>query len=91
MVGISPYASISLVLVLTALLPLSSQAQDAFQTFKQLDTTAKMPKLNAFIAPGTAPQGSKLREIALEAKLTANGDPVQDGLSDRDRPHDHQG
>ena len=81
MVGISPYARISLALVLTALLPLSSQAQDAFQTFKQLDTTAKMPKLNAFIAPGTAPQGSKLREIALEAKLTANGDPVQDGLS----------
>ncbi|WP_431322628.1 hypothetical protein [Rhizobium sp. YTU87027] len=81
MVGISPYARISLALVLTALLPLSSQAQDAFQTFKQLDTTAKMPKLNAFIAPGAVPQGSKLHEVALEAKLTANGEAVQDGLS----------
>jgi len=81
MVGISPYARISLALAFTALLPLSSQAQDAFQTFKQLDTTAKMPKLNAFIAPGTAPQGSKLHEVALEAKLTVNGDAVQDGLS----------
>ncbi|OWW01745.1 hypothetical protein ATY81_24045 [Rhizobium sp. R72] len=81
MVGISPYARISLTLVLTALLPLSGQAQDAFQTFKQLDTTAKMPKLNAFIAPGAVPQGSKLHEVALEAKLTANGEAVQDGLA----------
>ncbi|MBB3544425.1 MULTISPECIES: hypothetical protein [unclassified Rhizobium] len=81
MVGISPFARISLAFVFAALLPLSGQAQEAFQTFKQLDTTAKMPKLNAFIAPGTAPQGSKLREVALEAKLTANGDAVQDGLS----------
>ncbi|WP_306907191.1 hypothetical protein [Rhizobium mesoamericanum] len=81
MVGISPYARIGLTLAFTALLPLSSQAQDAFQSFKQLDTTAKMPKLNAFIAPGTAPQGKKLHEIAIEAKLTANGDAVQDGLS----------
>ncbi|MBB3318914.1 hypothetical protein FHT77_004823 [Rhizobium sp. BK181] len=81
MVGISPFARTSLAFVFAALLPLSGQAQEAFQTFKQLDTTAKMPKLNAFIAPGTAPQGSKLREVALEAKLTANGDAVQDGLS----------
>ncbi|RDJ13071.1 hypothetical protein [Rhizobium grahamii] len=81
MVGISPFARISLAFVFAALLPLSGQAQEAFQTFKQLDTTAKMPKLNAFIAPGAAPQGSKLREVALEAKLTANGDAVQDGLS----------
>ncbi len=79
--GISPYARISLAVAFSVLLPLGSQAQDAFQTFKQLDTTAKMPKLNAFIAPGTAPQGSKLHEVALEAKLTANGDAVQDGLS----------
>jgi len=81
MVGISPFARTSLAFVFAALLPLSGQAQEAFQTFKQLDTTAKMPKLNAFIAPGTAPQGSKLREVALEAKLTANGEAVQDGLS----------
>ncbi|MBW9114941.1 hypothetical protein JNB88_14975 [Rhizobium cauense] len=81
MVGISPYGRISLALAFAALLPFGSQAQEAFQTFKQLDTTAKMPKLNAFIAPGAATQGSNLHAVALEAKLTTNGDAVQDGLS----------
>ncbi|OCJ14576.1 hypothetical protein A6U87_25505 [Rhizobium sp. AC44/96] len=81
MLGILPYARMSLVAALVALTPLGAGAQDAFKDFKQLDTTAKMPKLNAFIAPGEAPAGSKLQEVQLEAKLTANGDPVADGLS----------
>ncbi|KQV81552.1 hypothetical protein [Rhizobium sp. Root1220] len=81
MVGILPYVRMSLAVVLVALSPLGAQAQDAFKEFKQLDTTTKMPKLNAFIAPGTAPVGSKLHDVALEAKLTGNGDPVEEGLS----------
>lgn len=81
MLGILPFARLSLAVVLVAVMPLGAGAQDAFNDFKQLDTTAKMPKLNAFIAPGTTPEGSKLHAVALEAKLTASGDPVQDGLS----------
>jgi hypothetical protein len=81
MPGILPFARLSLAVVLVTVMPLGAGAQDAFNDFKQLDTTAKMPKLNAFIAPGTAPEGSKLHAVSLEAKLTANGDAVQDGLS----------
>ncbi|QFY60106.1 hypothetical protein FZ934_06470 [Rhizobium grahamii] len=81
MLGILRYARLSLAAGLLVLSPLATQAQEAFKDFKQLDTTAKMPKLNAFIAPGTAPEGSKLHAVSLEAKLTANGEAVQDGLS----------
>jgi major membrane immunogen (membrane-anchored lipoprotein) len=81
MPGILPIARSGLAAALVALTPLSATAQDAFKEFKQLDTTAKMPKLNAFIAPGGVPQGTKLHAVALEAKLTASGDAVQDGLS----------
>jgi major membrane immunogen (membrane-anchored lipoprotein) len=81
MVGILPYARKTIAAALVALMPVTAGAQDAFKEFKQLDTTAKMPKLNAFIAPGSAPEGTKLHSVALEAKLTAAGDAVQDGLS----------
>ncbi|MDM9628100.1 hypothetical protein QTL95_19595 [Rhizobium sp. S152] len=81
MPGIMPTARLSLAALMVALAPFGARGQDAFQEFKQLDTTAKMPKLNAFIAPGNVPAGSKLHAVALEAKLTASGEPVQDGLS----------
>ncbi|NSZ16777.1 hypothetical protein [Agrobacterium vitis] len=55
-------------------------AEDAFKSFKQLDSTAKMPKLNAFSTPiAPAPQShSKL--IRFEAKLDNDGQPLQQGL-----------
>ncbi len=57
------------------------RAQDAFKEFKQLDNTSKkMPKLNAFLAPGAAKNAAALRDVALQAKLTADGAPVQQGL-----------
>jgi hypothetical protein len=53
---------------------------DAFKTFHQLDSTAKMPKLNAFsAAPGMS--GAAARDVRFEAKLTANGEAMQDGLA----------
>ncbi|MGO7428991.1 hypothetical protein ACCT09_57130, partial [Rhizobium ruizarguesonis] len=39
------------------------------------------PKLDAFIAPGAVPEGVKLRDVPMEAKLTADGTPVEEGLS----------
>jgi len=68
-----------------AALGLLSQAafsQDAFKDFKQLGGTPKMPKLNAFTAP-SAPNApaSTARDIAMEAKLTSEGEAVKEGLS----------
>ncbi|NLS05262.1 hypothetical protein HGP14_18100 [Rhizobium sp. P32RR-XVIII] len=81
MPGILPFTRMAFVLVLTALLPFSASAENAFKGFKQLDTTTKMPKLNAFIAPGSTQQNAALREVEIEAKLTESGEPVRDGLS----------
>ncbi|MFK3693124.1 hypothetical protein ACI2J4_23005 [Agrobacterium tumefaciens] len=60
----------------------ASLAQDAFKDFKQLGGTPKMPKLNAFTAP-SAPNApaSTARDIAMEAKLTSEGEAVREGLS----------
>jgi hypothetical protein len=55
-------------------------AQDAFKTFKQLDSTAKMPKLNAF-SPAITNPVPVARDVHLDAKLTANGQPMQAGLT----------
>jgi hypothetical protein len=65
------------------LVPFAASAQDdAIPEFKQLDSTAKMPKLNAFMAPGAPATGAaQLREVAFEAKMTSDGQPVQEGLS----------
>ena len=81
MTGILPFARLALALALVIASPFSAGAQEAFKDFKQLDTTSKMPKLNAFIAPGTTPPGALLHEVPMEAKLTADGQPVEDGLS----------
>lgn len=56
------------------------EAQDAFKAFKQLDSTTKMPKLNAF--SGTVGRtGPTARDVTLEAKLTADGASMQTGLT----------
>ena len=57
-------------------------AQDAFKEFRQLDSTVKMPKLNAFTAPLAGAGASAVaRDVVLEARLTADGKPMQDGLT----------
>jgi hypothetical protein len=57
-------------------------AQDAFKEFRQLDSTVKMPKLNAFTAPlAGAAAGTVARDVVLEARLTADGKPMQEGLT----------
>jgi hypothetical protein len=55
-------------------------AQDAFKNFKQLDSTAKMPKLNAF-SPAINNPVPVSRDVRLDAKLTADGQPMQTGLT----------
>lgn len=58
-------------------------AQEAFETFKQLNGSTKMPKLKAFSAPsiGTITSVSQSRNIRLDAKLTDDGEPMRHGLS----------
>lgn len=57
-------------------------AQEAFKSFKQLNSTAKMPKLNAFSATSLEPAAIVGKDVVLEAKLTAaDEEPVQEGLS----------
>ncbi len=66
----------------TGLLSQTALSQEAFQDFKQLGGTPKMPKLNAFTAP-SAPHApsTAARDIAMEAKLTSAGEAVKEGLS----------
>lgn len=53
---------------------------DAFKTFQQLNSTTKMPKLNAFSAsPGSS--GVVGKEVRFEAKLTPGGEVMQTGLA----------
>lgn len=69
-----------LAIAAAAIVPPQAHTQEAFKTFKQLDSTAKMPKLNAFsgVAPGAA---AIARDVTLEAKLTASGASMQTGLT----------
>lgn len=54
---------------------------DAFKSFKQLDSTVKMPKLNGFSASSMIEPGQLAKEVRFEAKLTAGGEPMQEGLA----------
>lgn len=59
-----------------------ARAEDAFKAFKQLDSSVKMPKLNAFSPNlGATFEQSTVRSVSLEAKLTNDGEPMQQGLS----------
>ena len=55
-------------------------AEDAFKTFKQLDGSTKMPKLNAFSNPAVNPVHSNARLVKFEAKLDKDAQPMQQGL-----------
>lgn len=56
-------------------------AEDAFTSFRQLDSTAKMPKLHAFSAADGLQSGIVAKDVTFEAKLTAKSDAMQDGLA----------
>lgn len=59
----------------------SAQQNDAFNTFKQLDSAGKMPKLNAFSAlPGGVGAAIAQKNVVFDAKLTAESQPMQEGL-----------
>lgn len=56
--------------------------EDAFKAFKQLNGSVKMPKLNAFSATlGGGLQQNPARSVSLEARLTGDGEAMQQGLS----------
>lgn len=66
-------------LIVAAASPLA--AQDAFSSFKNLDSTIKTPKVNAFVGPSPGMAGqTSVREVFMEARLTPDGQPVQEGL-----------
>jgi len=55
-------------------------AQEPFSTFKNLDSTIKTPKVNAFVDPALGSATTNVREVFMEARLTSDGEPVQEGL-----------
>lgn len=69
---------VSLMLAMTGLQ--GARAEDAFKTFRQLDSSTKMPKLNAFSNPLLSPVPSNGRMIKFEAKLDKASQPMQQGL-----------
>ncbi|MGF9567291.1 hypothetical protein [Neorhizobium sp. JUb45] len=77
--SIAAYVMLGAALMTASVTP--SFAQDAFQNFKQLGGSTKMPKLNAFSATPGAPAGVPARNIAFEAKLTKDGEAMKDGLA----------
>nr|WP_235988782.1 hypothetical protein [Pseudorhizobium endolithicum] len=56
-------------------------AQEAFKSFKQLDSTTKMPKLSAFSATGAATATAAAKDIVFEAKLADSEEPLKEGLT----------
>jgi hypothetical protein len=58
-----------------------AQDGDAFKSFRQLDSTGKMPKLNAFSPTSIGPHSATAKDVHFSAKLTSNGDVVEDGLA----------
>jgi hypothetical protein len=81
MTAIKFTASLAIALSVIVLPCRAAFSQDAFKDFKQLGGTAKMPKLNAFTAPSLSAQSDASRDVSLEAKLTSDGEPMQQGLA----------
>ena len=62
----------------------TSESEMPFAQFKQLDGAAKMPKVPAFspILPNAGGSGAvNTRNVSLEARLTSDGEPMQEGLA----------
>lgn len=64
-----------------SVIPHASAEDDAFKTFKQIDGTGKMPKLNAFSATTADIPGRVSKDVRFDAKLTGAGEPMQEGLA----------
>ena len=61
---------------------LAEDPADAFKSFPSISGTRKMPKLTSFGPLITDPtQNGELKDVKLEALLTAKGQPVQAGLT----------
>jgi hypothetical protein len=58
-----------------------AQDGDAFKSFRQLDSTTKMPKLNAFSPTAILPKAAIAKDVRFSARLTNDGDLMQDGLA----------
>ncbi|SIQ76322.1 hypothetical protein SAMN05880590_10758 [Rhizobium sp. RU35A] len=78
--AVARLATLLLSLGATCAVPAGARAEDAFKTFKQLDGTVKMPKLNAF-AGAPAPKAPVVRDVTLQATLTQGGPIMQTGLN----------
>ncbi len=81
----SPFAVafLATLLVMTGagfVVPGRALAEDAFKTFKQMDSTAKMPKLNAF-SPSSGRAAPVAKDVTLQATLTPNGETMKTGLT----------
>lgn len=55
--------------------------EDAFKNFRTPDSTGKMPKLNAFSALPGGLSGILSKDVQFDAKLTSDGQPMQEGLT----------
>ncbi|WP_337269749.1 hypothetical protein [Oryzifoliimicrobium ureilyticus] len=78
--AVSLAGRITLAASLVAAAQLPALAENPFQQFHQLDTTSKTSKPDAFVAPGTVPEGVKLHSVGFDAKLTKDGPAIEDGL-----------
>ncbi|WP_370868975.1 hypothetical protein [Ectorhizobium quercum] len=67
--------------VATSPLLAQSPAQEPFSSFRNIDSTMKSPKMNAFVDPALGNNASaNIHEVFMEARLTPDGEPVQEGL-----------
>ena len=57
-----------------------ASAEEAFQTFKQLSSTSKMPKLSAFSATGGGLATAAAKDVAFRAKLVNSEEMLKEGL-----------
>jgi len=61
---------------------LAEDATDAFKSFPSISGSRKMPKLTSFNPLVSDPtQNGELKDVKLEALLTADGQPVESGLT----------
>ncbi|THK40047.1 hypothetical protein EHS39_02525 [Ensifer sp. MPMI2T] len=61
---------------------LAEDPTDAFKSFPSITGTRKMPKLTSFNPLISDPtQGGEIKDVKLEALLTAKGQPVESGLT----------
>jgi hypothetical protein len=83
MSGTSPLRRLFVAQVILLAMAASGHAQDgdAFKSFRQLDSTSKMPKLNAFSPSSMLPTSAVARDIHFNAKLTNDSDVMEDGLA----------